>query len=132
MRSSRACAAAMSRCSRDLDIAPSTSMLTASVRIVVTVTSGPLTSLDLDFHGSGLTVDGATCAGAPASFTQASDVLTIQLDRSYAVGESIDVTVQYHGTPASGGFGYFTFQTRYGLPIVASLSEPYGAHYWWP
>ncbi len=118
--------------SLDIAIQPSTSTITSTVRAVVTVTNGPLSTLELDLRNNGLTVDGVTCAGAPTTFTHSADLLTITLDHAYATGENVDVTVQYHGTPDDGGFGYFTFQYRNGQPIVSSLSEPFGAHYWWP
>ncbi len=111
----------------DLDLAPdpATQVLTGSVRVLATVTSGPLATLDLDFAS-------ATAGGQPAATAHASDVLTITLDRTYDTGELVDVTVHYHGQPGSTGFGAFAFHTHNGQPLVWSLSEPFGAHQWWP
>src|SRR5262249_45550909 len=52
------------------------------------------------------------------------------LDRAYANGETIDVTVTYHGNPT--GAGYFGFNTVNGRQLIWSLSEAYGARTWWP
>ena len=118
--------------SLDLHPDPSTHVLTGTVRMLASVVSGPLTALDLDLDST-MTVDATLSAGNPAAFTHASDVLTVQLDRAYAGGETMDVTVQYHGTPAPGAFGGpFAFATHGGQPMIWTISEPYGAHAWWP
>ncbi|MDZ7344829.1 MAG: hypothetical protein ONA90_10000, partial [candidate division KSB1 bacterium] len=66
------------------------------------------------------------------AFSRASNVLTLTLDRAYQAGERFRVSVQYRGQPESGGFGAFTFREHSGMPIIASLSEPYDARLWWP
>ncbi|MBI3540066.1 MAG: M1 family metallopeptidase, partial [Candidatus Eisenbacteria bacterium] len=55
---------------------------------------------------------------------------TLDLDRAYADGEGVDVTVSYHGNPSAAG--YFGFQTVNGRSLIWSLSEAYGARTWWP
>ena len=41
-------------------------------------------------------------------------------------------TVYYHGEPGNTGFGSFS-QAKHGdVPIIWTLSEPYGALDWWP
>ena len=117
----------------DLHPNPSTSVLTGSVRSLATVIAGPVSTLELDLDSSQMTVDGVTCAGVPATFTHASNLLHVDLDRTYQTGESVDVTVQYHGTPLTGGFGgAFTFLTHNGTPLITTLSEPFDARLWWP
>ena len=111
---------------------PSTQILTGAVRVLASVTAGPLTTLELDLASGPLTVDAVTCAGSPATFTHASDLLTINLDRPYATGETMDVTVSYHGQPQATGFGSFGFSTHGGKSLIWTLSEPFGAHSWWP
>ena len=117
----------------DLHPNPANSVLTATVRTRASVVAGPVSTLELDFDNTNMTVDAVTCAGGPASFTHASSLLTITLDRPYLTGEMVDVTVAYHGTPLTGGFGdAFTFQTHNGTPLITSLSEPFDARLWWP
>ncbi len=119
----------------DLDLAPSTAtrMLWASARTRATVVSGPLLTLELDLDDT-LRVDSVRVAGAPAPFTHALGLLTVTLGRAYLTGESVDLTVWYHGRPVSGAFGVaaFTDTTHNGAPLVWTLSEPYGARAWWP
>jgi len=71
--------------------------------------------------------------GAATSFTHNLDVIEIYLDKTYSVGEEFTVIINYSGTPNNGGFGYFQFdQMPDGSPHIWTLSEPYGAKYWWP
>lgn len=81
---------------------------------------------------SNMSVSGVTQRGNPLSFSQANDELTIQLPTTQGVGVLDSLSVNYSGTPSSGGFGYFNRSTHNGVPIVWTLSEPYGAMYWWP
>jgi aminopeptidase N len=118
----------------DLDLRPdiATQVLTGIVRMRATVVNGPLLDLDLDL-ASNMVVDSAYAADAPAPFTRAGDILTVALDRAYANGETPEVVVRYHGTPARGPFGaVFSFGSHAGNPLIATLSEPFGARAWWP
>ncbi len=119
----------------DLDLHPDipTKTLFATVKTVATVTAGPLTTLDLDLDDVHMIVDAVTSGGTPTTFTHAAELLTIQLDRSYATGEDVEVTVTYHGQPGGGTFAApMSFSTLYGQPLVATLSEPFDARAWWP
>jgi hypothetical protein len=85
--------------------------------------------VDLDFY-SNMVVDAATSAGGATTFSRAGNILTLNLDRAYGNGETVDVTVTYHGNPT--GAGYFGIQTVNSRQILWSLSEAYGARTWWP
>jgi hypothetical protein len=118
----------------DLDIRPdiATRVLTGIVRMRATVVSGPLLGLDLDF-ASNMVVDSAYAADTPTPVTRSGNILTVALDRPYLNGETPEVVVRYHGTPASGPFGaVFGFGSHAGQPLIATLSEPFGARAWWP
>ncbi len=117
-----------------LDLHPDipSQVLTASVLIRATVSSGPLTTMDLDFYDN-MVVDSVTAGGLPAAFQHAADLLTVTLDHSYATGQTIVVRVMYHGTPLRGAFGpVFGFMSWYNRIAVWTLSEPFGARQWWP
>ena len=113
----------------DLTFTPATSTVSGTVRMKATVVSGPLSTVDLDFY-SNLAMDGATSAGAATTWTRSGNVLTLALDRAYADGEVVDVTVTYHGVPTAAG--YFGFQTYRSRQLIWSLSEAYGSRTWWP
>ena len=119
----------------NLDLHPDTTtrVLTGTVRMLATVVAGPITSVDLDLDNLTMTCDAATSAGFGTTFTQGGGLLTLQLDRVYLTGETVDVTVQYHGTPSSGAFGAaFGFDRHGSAMLVSTLSEPFDARTWWP
>lgn len=113
----------------DLTFTPATTTVAGTVRLKASVTSGTISTLDLDLR-SNMTVSAATSAGGATTWSRVADVLTLNLDRVYSTGEIVDVTVTYSGTPTGGS--YFGFQTVNGRPIIWSLSEAYGARSWWP
>jgi len=113
----------------DLTFTPAGTQVAGTVRMKASVVAGPVSSVELDF-GAHLVLDGATSAGLAATTSRAGAILTVNLDRAYANGETVDVTVTYHGNPTVGG--YFGFQTVNGRQLIWSLSEAYGARMWWP
>lgn len=66
------------------------------------------------------------------NFTHENDFVNIQLDATLGVGETDSIFVFYQGNPTSSGLGSFTTSTHDGIPIMWTLSEPYGAKSWWP
>jgi hypothetical protein len=114
----------------DLTFTPATSTVSGTVRMKATVVGGPISTVDLDLY-SNMIVDGVTAAGLPGTSSRVGDVLTLNLDRAYADGEVVDVTVTYHGVPSAAA-GYFGFQTYFARQLIWSLSEAYGARSWWP
>ena len=118
----------------DLDLRPviSSQLLRGSVRIRATVVSGPLFTMELDLDDA-MIVDSVEVAGVAAPFSRGADLLTVTLGRAWVSGEGLDVSVGYHGTPASGPFGsVFAFTSHNGKPLLWTLSEPFGARAWWP
>jgi aminopeptidase N len=63
---------------------------------------------------------------------QADDNLKINLPEIVPIGQLDSISVKYQGAPNSTGFGSFTQGTHNGVPILWTLSEPYGAKVWWP
>lgn len=49
-----------------------------------------------------------------------------------AVGETFSIIIEYQGRPLETGFLAFAFREHQGMPIIATLSEPYFARVWWP
>ena len=48
------------------------------------------------------------------------------------VGSKDSLSIYYKGTPVGGGFGSFVQSIHNGVPVIWTLSEPYGAKDWWP
>ncbi len=112
----------------DLDLNPSTEILTGEVTVRAEVTGASIATLDLDLR-SNMTVSAVTAGGVPVTYSHASHVLTVNLDRTYTTGEIVEVVVNYSGNPASS---YWGWDSHNGDDMIWSLSEPYGARYWWP
>ena len=112
----------------DLIFGPSGQQVSGSVRTRATVLVGPLTTLDLDLY-SNMIVDQVQAGGSTVTWSRLGDVLTVNLDRTYFIGETVEVRVTYHGTPVAGSFGFTIVNGR---QLIWSLSEPYGARTWWP
>lgn len=81
---------------------------------------------------SALTVDDVL--GASSSFYQDNDMIVITLDDSYGPGDLVEVSIFYSGIPVeAGGYKGLRYETHgSNEPIIATLSTPYLAHYWYP
>ncbi len=91
--------------------------------------SGTL-SFDLS---SALSVDSVIYHGDHAGFQHGNDVLTVTLPASVQAGTSDSVSIFYQGVPPVGsGFGSFVQGSHAGIPILWTLSQPYGCSDWWP
>jgi len=88
-----------------------------------------LTVFTADLYNT-LTVNAVT--GNLSSWSRMGDAIEITLDRAYSSGEAFQVEITYQGHPSTAGFGAFRWWTRSGNLAVATLSQPYYAHYWWP
>ena len=91
----------------------------------------PMNSITFDLH-SNMVVSQVQQRSVNLNFTQSNNELIITLPSSQSTGVLDSLSISYGGVPASGGFGYFNRATHNLIPIVWTLSEPYGAMYWWP
>lgn len=61
------------------------------------------------------------------------DALEIQFPLTLNTGIKDSLTIFYQGVPRQNiGFGAFTQTMHSGVPVIWTLSEPYGAKEWWP
>lgn len=93
-------------------------------------------SVTLDLSDA-LTVDSILHQGHKVPFSHSSNILTATLGSTYPAGNPDSIQVVYHGEPANSGLGSFTKTSRFvsttkQVPIIWTLSEPYGAMDWWP
>ena len=111
--------------------------IAGAVDILARSTAPDLSELVLDLCST-LIVDSALCEGTPQSHTSSNNLLHVSLDRTYGVGEMVQVRVVYHGTPCQTNVPYTSVQfydrpvSSYTVPTEATLSEPFGARDWWP
>jgi aminopeptidase N len=111
----------------ELDLDPDAGWLTGRTRIQATVTGGSLVGMDLHLRQN-MAVSEVTSDGTATGFTRSGDVLSVGLDREYQAGEQVDLVVAYSGNPDGEYFGWSSYG---GQPLIWTLSEPYGARWWW-
>jgi len=100
----------------------------------VTVFYQALTNVDnivLDMN-SALLADSIKRGNTGLFFLRNDDALQIQLGYEVSAGQTDSFCIWYHGVPPESGFGSFIQTTHQGVPIIWTLSEPYGASDWWP
>ena len=79
-----------------------------------------------------LDVDSIVYHNNTITYTHAANILTANLPASLGTGVYDSIKVYYNGVPASTGFGSFIQDSHNGVPVIWTLSEPYGASDWWP
>ena len=95
----------------------------------ITSTSSNTISFDL---ASPLTVDSVYFHGTKISFSRPTDLLQINFPANIPGGQKDSVTIFYRGIPSNMAFGTFSQSSHSGVPVLWTLSEPYGAKDWWP
>lgn len=61
-----------------------------------------------------------------------NNIVELHLPNSVSAGNLDSVTLYYEGRPVSTAFGSFAQETHNDIPILWTLSEPYGASDWFP
>ncbi len=85
---------------------------------------------DLSFQ---LVVDSVLYRGARIGFSHfPTTALQINFPTTIIAGQKDSLTIFYKGVPENSGFGSFVQATHAGIPVLWTLSEPYGAKNWWP
>lgn len=80
-----------------------------------------------------LDVDSVIQQGVKLNFEHTNNLVKTTLSNSINSGDLDSITIFYKGIPESlTGFGSFETNSHGGIPILWTLSEPYGAREWWP
>jgi aminopeptidase N len=119
----------------DLEIDPAQIYIKGSVQSFFTTTEDSVDVLTFDLINP-LQVDSVRYHGKKIKFgKQLNDVLEIALPNRLNIGTLDSVTVYYQGEPLStgiAGVGAFQQGQHDGVPMVWTISEPYGSKEWWP
>lgn len=115
----------------NLEIDPAIADVKGSVTTYFTAQQNALSEIHFDLS-SALIIDSIVSNGVTLVFTHIGDFLNIDLISTMNQGESDSLSVFYHGTPNSSGYGSFESSTHAGSPVLWTLSEPYGSKDWWP
>ena len=115
------------------EIDPAVLYIKGNVSHYFTPAQSEISILDFELSKQ-LQVDSVIYAGQQINFTHSTDdILTFELGVSINLGTTDSVTIFYQGIPPQGsGFGSFIKDEHNGVPIIWTLSEPYGAKDWWP
>lgn len=115
----------------NVDIALDSQYITGDVRCQFEISSDNLDFIKLNLQDS-LSIDSIT--GNSILWTSSNDTILINLDREYDIGETAEVHIYYQGKPPivenTKGLRYSSHGDS--EPVIASLSTPFLAHYWWP
>ncbi len=97
------------------------------------VLTAPATSISFDLS-SAMVVSSVLQRTTTLTHAQSGDLLNITFPSSIAAGTLDSLTITYEGTPVSSGNGSFV-KTTHGnpaVPVIWTLSEPFGSKDWWP
>ncbi|OQY30291.1 MAG: hypothetical protein B6244_00070 [Candidatus Cloacimonetes bacterium 4572_55] len=108
--------------------------IVGSLTMRAAATLDGISSAQLHFANN-MTVHGVGAAGTGYTHINQGPLnsyIDITLDRAYQSGEIFEVSVSYSGQPEETGLQSFAFDYHNGVPLITTLSEPYGARSWWP
>ena len=98
-------------------------------------TLAPTSSINID-AGDNLKIDEVRFNGAALDFRHRRDQITLDFAQPVAAGGKFTIAIDYHGAATgSDRLGDGMLIDRHGpddTPVMATLSEPYGAPSWWP
>jgi aminopeptidase N len=110
---------------------PAVKSISGSVYSSVKFLKDNVTGIQFDLTDS-LAVDSVKCNQGITTFLHSNNKLRINLLMQMAKYSISLIEVYYHGKPPSSGFGAFTIEKHEDVPVLWTLSEPYGAMEWWP
>ena len=118
-------------CRLDWRVDPSVLYISGKVTSVFKAVA-PVTFVEFELD-SLMAVDSVWYHQAQAGFIRSGNLLKIFLPSLLPAGQIDSVSVFYQGAPQQGsGFGSFIQDSHAGVPVIWTLSEPYGAKEWWP
>jgi aminopeptidase N len=116
------------RCEWEID--PALNFIKGKVTVYfVTASAANFISLDLM---SNLITDSVKQKNTLLNFQHTNNILQINFTNAIAAGKLDSVSIFYEGVPPNTGFGSFIQTTHSGVPVIWTLSEPYGSRDWWP
>ncbi len=108
----------------------------AMIRGSVTInfsTLEPTNSINIDAE-SNLKIDAVRFDQSNKEFQRSNSQITLNFNEPLAPSSDHSITIDYHGPPTTVSLlgGGMLNTTHNGVPVMASLSEPYAAPSWWP
>lgn len=116
------------RCEWEAD--PAIRFIAGKVTVCYRMTSAS-SSISLDLM-NGFTIDSIKQRNIHLTRQYSSNVLQVNFPAQVAAGVVDSISIYYRGVPPNTGFGSFIQTQHNGVPVLWSLSEPYGSRDWWP
>ena len=116
------------RCEWEVD--PAVYYIAGKVTVYFVMTASSA-SISLDLMNS-MTVDSVKQRNTLLVKQHAGNVLQVNFAGNIGTGILDSISIYYKGPPANTGFGSFVQTTHAGVPVIWTLSEPYGSRDWWP
>lgn len=114
----------------DIEINPSLREIKGSVAYLLKITQNTDT---LFFNcNDSLYIDSITYLNTSIFFTHYNKVLRVFNNNTFIKDDTVRLKIFYHGIPISTGFGSFEQGYHDSVPIIWTLSQPYGAQDWFP
>ncbi|HEX7585976.1 MAG TPA: M1 family aminopeptidase, partial [Prolixibacteraceae bacterium] len=110
---------------------PAVNQIAGSVFSNVKFLKDNISQIQFDLVDS-LVVDSVKCNQVMTTFTHSGNKINITLLMPMQKGSISSSEIFYHGAPPQTGFGSFTVSKHNNIPVIWTLSEPYGARDWWP
>lgn len=112
------------------EVNPAVNYITGKVTVYYLVTSSA-NALSFDLM-NGFTIDSIKQRNASLTWQYASNILQVNFPATVSAGTPDSLSISYKGVPPNTGFGSFVQTTHAGVPVIWTLSEPYGSRDWWP
>ncbi len=115
----------------ELEVDPAVHYINGAITTHLFAIEDNVSEITFDFSDS-LFVDSVIYHQSLMTFNSSNEILTISLSEQIGIGQLDSVTVYYQGAPPQNGFGSFVADEHEGVPVLWTLSEPFGAKDWWP
>ena len=115
----------------NFEVDPAINYISGSVFSEIKFLKDNIAEIHFDL-ASALIVDSIHFEGEKIIFQHNSDKIVLALPVLVLKNSQHQVEVFYHGSPPETGFGSFKVSKHNDVPVLWTLSEPYGARDWWP
>ncbi len=116
----------------NLEVNPSINYISGTITTYFKPVKEQTSSISFDLIDK-MKVDSVTYHDNKVEFTHSKNILNISLPNAIARDVLDSISVTYSGKPAcQEGFGSFAVSHHKSVPIMWTLSAPYGARDWWP
>lgn len=115
----------------DLTVDPAIDFINGKVLFEFTSLVDNLLSITINLNDS-LKVTSVASGNKPLTFSHENGFVRINLVSTLKKADRDSFTISYEGIPTKTGLSSFLQETHKNIPVIYTLSEPYGANEWWP